>query len=132
MKKALKIIIPIIVIVIILITLPLFEFKISNKLYAIRYKDDMTEFETNSCYDESYYYNEKHNISLTTFNYKQILFLHIYYFDYIENNICENEYVLEESYIKNFIENAKIESNNLNINIEKLIDGKTAVVGNTK
>lgn len=133
MKKKFKIIIPpLLIIFIVIIALPHFELKTKNKLYAIRYIEDYTEFETNECYSESYYYNEKHNISLSSFNHQKILFLNFYSFDYIEGNVCNTEYLLEESYIKNFIKNAKVESNNLNIDIEKLIEGKTAIVSNTR
>ena len=133
MNKKLKIIIPLLIIIIIIfITLPTIEFKTKNKLIAIRYKNDITEFETNECYSESYHYNEKHNISLQGFDYKKILFLHIYSFEYKKGNICETEYLLEESYIKNFLENAKIKYNNENIDIKKLIEGKTPIVSNTR
>lgn len=40
------------------------------------------------------------------------------------------EYLLEESYIREFINNAKIIENVDNLNIEKLIKGKTPIVGN--
>lgn len=133
MKKILKIIIPIILLItIILIILPHLEFKIKNKLIVIRYKDDITEFETNECYSESYYYNEKHNISLQGYDYNQILFFHIYSFNYKKGNVCETEYLLEESYIKNFLENATIKYNNQNIDLAKLIEGKTPIVSNTR
>lgn len=122
----------ILLIIIGLIIIPNTEFKIKNKLIAIRYKEDMSEFETNECYNERYYYNKKHNISISGFNHTKILFLNIYTFDYIERNICKTEYLLEESYIKNFLENAIIEYNSLNIDVAKLIDGKKAIIGNTK
>ena len=129
-----KIIIPLLllILIIILLILPTFEIKTKNKLYAIRYKEDYSEFETNECYNESYYYNEKHNISLSSFNHQQILFFHFYYFDYKQGNICETEYLLEESYIKDFIENANIKYNSNNIDLKKLIEGKTAIVSNTR
>ena len=132
-NKILKIVIPILVfIVLLLISLPCFEIKTKQHLIAIRYKEDYSEFETNQCYNESYYYNEKHNISLNHFNHKQFLFFHIYVFDYKEGNVCETEYLLEESYIKRFIEKAEIIYNDENIDISKLIEGKTAIVGNKR
>ena len=39
---------------------------------------------------------------------------------------------MEESYINDFINNAKIEHNEYNIDIAKLIEGKEAIVGNIK
>ena len=118
MKKNLKIIIPIILLIpIIIIILPHIEIKTKNKLIAIRYKDDITEFETNECYNESYYYNEKHNISLQGFDYKKILFFNIYSFKYKKGNVCETEYLLEETYIKNYLENAIIKYNEQSIDL---------------
>ena len=110
----------------------MFETKTDKKLYAIRYKEDYSEFENQACYNESYYYNKKHDISLSNFKHRQFLFLHFYSFDYKEGNICKTEYQLEESYIENFIKNAIIKENNKNINIKNLIEGKTAIIGNTK
>lgn len=134
MKRKLKIIIPIIVVILIIIfgTIPMFEMKTEKKFYAIRYTDSYDEFEKNGCYDESYYYNHKHDISLKNFNHKQFLFFNFFSFDYIEGNVCETEYQLEESYIKEFIEKAVITENNKRINVKRLIEGRTAIVGNTK
>lgn len=133
MRRKLKIIIPVtILLIIVFLTIPMFEMKTKDRLYAIRYKEDYSEFETNGCYNESYYYNEKYDISLSSFNHKKFLFFNFYYFDYVEGNVCKTEYQLEESYIENFIENATIKYNPNNIDISKLIEGKTAIVGNTK
>ena len=44
----------ILIIIILFMALPMFEMKTDKKLYAIRYKYDFEEFETNECYDESY------------------------------------------------------------------------------
>lgn len=52
--------------------------------------------------------------------------------DYIEGNYCETEFQLEEEYIKNFLESARIEYNSHDVNVAELIKGKTAVVGNTR
>ena len=93
------------IIIILFMALPMFEFKTENKLYALRYKEDYSEFETNGCYTESYYYNEKYDISLHNFNNKKFLFFNFYSFDYKEGNVCKTEYQLEEQYIKDFISN---------------------------
>lgn len=133
MKKKLKFIIPIIILLIIIfLTLPMFELKTNKKLYAIKYKEDYSQFETNGCYDESYYYNRKHDISIYNYKHQKFLFLNFYAFDYKEGNVCKTEYQLEESYIKDFIENATIKYNSHNLDIKSLIEGKTAIVGNSK
>ena len=53
-----------------------------------------------------------------------------------DNEFCTNcfdaEYLLEESYIKRVINEAEITDNSNNINLEELIKGKEAIVGNTK
>ena len=122
----------VIILIILFMALPMFEMKTEKKLYAIRYKYDYSEFETKGCYNESYYYNKKHDISLKNFYHKQILFIHFYSFDYTEGNVCETEYQLEEEYINNFIEKAQIIDNPYNINIKNLITGRKAIVGNSK
>lgn len=121
-----------VILIILFMALPMFEMKTEKKLYAIRYKYDYAEFEDKGCYDESYFYNQKHNISLKNYEHKQFLFIHFYSFDYVEGNVCETEYQLEEQYIKDFIERAQITYNSHNINIKNLINGKTAIVGNSK
>lgn len=122
----------ILILVILFMALPMFEMKTDKKLYAIRYKEDYSEFETNSCYSESYYYNTKYDISLSSFNHKKFLFFNFYSFDYVEGNVCKTEYQLEEEYIQNFLENATIEYNSHNIDLKSLIEGKTAIVGNSR
>lgn len=133
MKRKLKFIIPIVILLIIIfLTLPMFELKTDKKLYAIRYTEDYSEFETNGCYDESYYYNRKHDISIYNYKHKRFLFLNFYSFDYKKGNVCKTEYQLEESYIKDFIENATIKYNSHNLDIKSLIEGKKAIVGNSR
>lgn len=133
MKRKLKFIIPIVILLIIIfLTLPMFELKTDKKLYAIRYTEDYSEFETNGCYDESYYYNRKHDISIYNYKHQRFLFINFYSFDYKEGNVCKTEYQLEESYIKDFIENATIKYNSHNLDIKNLIEGKKAIVGNSR
>ena len=52
--------------------------------------------------------------------------------NYIEGDFRETQFVLEESYIENFLNNAEIISNDNNIQLVSLIEGKTAIVGNTR
>ena len=52
--------------------------------------------------------------------------------EYEKGNRCENEFLLEEEYINNFLNNAVIDYNENNIDVGKLIKGKTAVVSNTR
>ncbi len=133
MNKKILIITPIfIIIILILLIYPTIEIKKNNKLYYFTYSEDTSNFEDNMCYDESYAYNKKHNITINNWDYKKFLFFKLYILTYEEGNICENEYLLEESYIKKFIKKAKIKENSDNINLEKLIEGKTPIIKNKR
>ena len=98
----------------------------------ISYSDDISKYEDYTCYHESISYLEKKDISIKKFNIKKFLIFYLFSLEYEKGNLCDNEYLLEESYIENFIENAQIMDNSNNINIEKLIESKTAIVGNTR
>lgn len=130
MKKI--IFITVIIIIFFLIIYPFVEIKLDGKIIKFSYSDDISVFEDNICYDESYVYNEKRNISIYNFDIKKYLIFNIISFEYKDGNICDTEYLLEESYIENFIENAVILYNGNNIDIKELIKGKSAIVGNKK
>lgn len=135
-KKAKKVV-GLIALIILLITLPLLiypniEFKKDGKFYALRYTDDFSEFEENASYNELYFYNEKHDISLKNFDVKNFLFFYIFSFDYIEGDFRKTQFQLDEQYIQNWLENAVIEENEANIDIAEIIKGKTAIVSNRR
>lgn len=115
-----------------LVLFPMVELDDGKKIIKFSYSDDISEFEVNSCYNESYFYNEKRDISIYDFEFKKLLFFHAIVLNYEAGNVCDTEYVLEEKYINNFLANAIIEENNNNIDLAELIDGKTAIVGNIK
>ena len=119
-------------IIIILVILPLITIKFNNKLIYISYANDISKYETNMCYHENYFYNEKHNISIYDFNIKKYFFFYLIILNYDEGNVCETEYLLEEEYIYDMITNAKIVYNNKNIDLTKLLENKKAIVSNTK
>lgn len=127
-----KIIIYVIILFIFLTIYPTIEFKNNNKLYKFSYTNDFGEFEENMCYSESFSYNKKRNISINKWRIKKVLFFKVFVLDYENGNVCDSEYLLEENYIKNFLENAKIEYNDGDIDLAKLIKGKKAIVSNTK
>ena len=132
-KKSIFIIICIFVTIIfcILTTLPI-EIKKGNELYIISNNDSFERYEDRLCYNESVFYNEKRDISITDVDIEKKLFLYVITFEYEEGNLCDKEYVLEEEYINNFINNAEIIENENNIDLAKLIEGKKAIVGNDK
>lgn len=137
-KNLLILTIILIIISIFLIIYPKIELNRNNKLYLMSYSnnwedsEDVNEIEEQLCYNESYSYNKKRDISIINWEYKVFLFFKWFDIEYKKGNICSTEYVLEESYIKHFIDKAEIKENEENINLNKLIAGKTAIVKNKK
>lgn len=103
-----------------------------DRLLVCNYTGDFSEYETNQSYNEVYCYNEKYDVSIKTFDVNNFLFFHVISMEYVEGDVRETEFILEESYITNFLENAEITDNANNIDLAKLIEGKEAVVGNTR
>ncbi|MBR6513403.1 MAG: hypothetical protein IKT46_01085 [Clostridia bacterium] len=137
MKKSVKIIIIVLSVVLLLSALaviiyPNIEFKKDGVLYACRYSGDFGEFEENASYNELYFYYEKQDVSLKTFDVKNFLFFYLLSFEYEEGDMRESMFTLPEEYIDNWLKNAEITDNEANIDLAKLIEGKTAVVGNTR
>ena len=111
---------------------PFIEIDTGKKIIIFNYNGDVSKYEDVSCYDESYFYVEDKDISINNFTFSKFLFFHWIILDYEEGNICETEYLLEEEYINNFLENAVILENENNIDLSKLIEGKKAIVSNRK
>lgn len=128
--KILKILV--VILVLILVTYPNIEIRKDNKLIKLQYSDSISEFDQVTCYDDGYSYDEKRDISILQIDHKNFLFFHVLILEYEEGNICDREFILEESYINNFIENAEIEYNEHNIDIEELIKDKEAIVENKR
>lgn len=120
------------VICILLIAYPFIEIDNGKKLIICSYSDDISEFEENPSYNELYFYNEERDISVKTFDFKKFLFFHIIELGYIKGDARKTEFVLDEAYINDWIENAVITDNSDNIDLKKLIGDKTAVVGNKR
>ena len=112
---------------------PLLEFNYGNKIYIFSHDVVIDEFEEHLCYSESVSYVEDKDISITSWESKRVPFgFFKLTFEYEEGNLCDYEYVLEEAYITNFLENAKIDKDSDDVDLEKLIEGKKAIVSNTK
>lgn len=111
-----------------LIIYPFIEFTHNGKLIRLSYSDDLTKYEENASYDETFFYYEKRDISLKTFDIKKFLCFHVISMGYVNGNLADTQFLLEEKYIENFLENAKITENEKNIDLAKLIEGKTAIV----
>ncbi len=115
-----------------LIAYPFIEIDTGDALIRCSYTDDFSEYETNQSYNELYCYNEKHDVSIKTFDVKKFLFFYTITMEYIPGDFREVQFVLEESYIKDFIENASIEECPEGFDLAALIEGREAIVGNTR
>jgi hypothetical protein len=115
-----------------LLLYPTIEIQTSNQMIAFRYTDYIDEFETELSSDERYGYYAEKDVSVNNYQFHKFWFFHVITMDYIDGNYCETQYQLEESYIKAFVEHAEITENDKGVDIAKLIEGKTAVVGNTR
>lgn len=116
----------------VLIVYPRVEFRKNNKLYVCSFSDDFSEFEENASYNELYFYNEQRDISIKTFDVKNFFCFYLFTFEYEEGDMRETQFILEEKFIDYWLKNAEITENPDNIDIAKLIEGKEAVVGNTR
>lgn len=133
MKKWMKVILIVVVLLAIaLIIYPNIKIDTGDRLIVCNYTGDFSEYEQNQSYNEVYCYNEEHDVSIYTFDVKNFLFFHVISMEYVEGDVRETEFILEESYITNFLENAEIKYNDNNIDLAKLIEGKDAIVGNTR
>lgn len=133
MKNILKIILIIITLLLIgIIILFNIDIKKENKLIYFSFTEDFGRFDEITCYDDGISYNEELDISAKNIDITRILFFYKITIEYEKGNLCAQEFVLEESYIKDFLDNAIIEENPKNINIGKLIKGKTAIVSNKR
>ena len=122
----------VLIIGLIVLIYPNIEFKTGSKLYSCSFTDDFSEFEENPSYNELYFYNERHDISLSNFQVKNFLCFYLFTFDYIEGDVRETQFILEEEFIDYWLKNAEIKENESNIDVGKIIENKTAVVGNKR
>lgn len=121
----------IVVLIIILVGLPFIKIRTNDTIKYISFVDDFSEYEYNDCYNESVYYYEKEDISITSMSSQKVFLFYIITLAYEEGNLCDYEYYLESSYIDDVIENAEIINNYKNIDLAKLIKGKSPIESNT-
>lgn len=132
MKRKWLFIIVFALLIIFLLVYPLILIDTGDKLIKFSYNEDTSSLEDYSCYDESYFYNKDKDISIYGYDFKKFLFFHVIILEYKNGNVCDTEYLLEESYISNFLDDAEITYNSKNIDLTKLIKGKSAIVGNKR
>ena len=75
------------------IVYPHIEFRKNGKLYVCSFSDDFSEFEENASYNELYFYNEKRDISIKTFDIKNFL---CFYLFHSETFLTLNQNVLKQ------------------------------------
>lgn len=115
-----------------LVIYPNIEIDTGEKLIACNYDGDFSKYDENHSYNEIYAYNEKYDVSIRTFDVSNFLFFYVISMEYVEGDVRETEFILEESYIEHFLKNAQIKDNEKNIDLAKLIEGKEALVSNTR
>lgn len=115
-----------------LLIIPHIKIRKNNKIKYISWHDDTSRFDENSCYDESMSYYEDWGVTVKRIEAEKKFLFYVMTIGYEEGNLCDYEFYLEEEYINNFIENAKIEVNEKNIDLKKLIENKKAIVGNKR
>ncbi len=132
MKRIIIILLCVLLLVSALIIYPNIEFKKGGKFYAFRYSGDIEQFEDELSPDERYGYYKKADISVNNYKVKKFLFFYLIKMDYIEGNYMDSMYFIEKEYIDTVLDSAKIIENTGNIDLKKLLEGKTAIEGNTK
>jgi len=136
-KKIIIIVVILIIIGIFICVYPNIEFYSGEYLYMMSYSDDFVDsedfykLEEETCYDESYSYNREKNISIISWDYKKFLFFKWFQVKYEKGNICETEFLLEESYIHNFLDNAVILESD-DVDLASLIKDKEAIISNKR
>ena len=133
MKKKIIIIVSIILVVsLVIFLLPLIKIDKNNTIKYISFSYDISEYDEITCYDDGMSYYEKKDITIKQIEIEKKLFFYIFTIKYEKGNLCEVEYILEESYIENFIEKAEIISNENNIDLSNLIKNKKAIIKNKR
>lgn len=118
--------------ILILVVYPFIEIDTGSKIIQFRYSDSIDEFDKFTCYDDSYSYSEKRNITVTNIDFKKFMFFHVITVSYENGNKCATEYYLDESYIEDYINNAEIKYNDNNIDVAKLIENRKVITGNIR
>ena len=133
MKK--NVVIPIIILLILtimLLILPSIKIDKNNTIKYISYSDDISEYDEVTCYDDGMSYYKKKDITITNIDVEKKFIFFVITLEYKKGNLCATEFQLEEDYINQFINNAVIISNEKNINLKNLIEGKQAIVSNKR
>ena len=115
-----------------IIAYPNIEITTEDKLFLCSYTNRFPEFDVNHTADENYCYNEKRNISVYNFSESHFLIFRVLTMNYVEGDMRQVEFLLNESYIENFLQNATIVSNDQNIDLGQMLEGRQAMEGNIR
>lgn len=113
-------------------SIPFIKIDKNNTIKYISFSDDISEYDEVTCYDDGMSYYKKKDITIKEIDIEKNLFFYIFTIKYENGNLCESEFILEESYIENFIENAEIISNENNIDLNNLIKDKQVIIKNKR
>ena len=133
MKKKIIIIVSIIFILLVFVSLiPLIKIDKNNTIKYISFSNDISEYDEVTCYDDGMSYYKKKDITIKDIDIEKKLFFYFFTIKYENGNLCESEFILEETYIENFIKNAEIINNEKNIDLYRLIKNKKAIIKNKR
>ena len=111
---------------------PHIEIKTENALIALRYSSDISEFDAYGTVDETYFYNKKYDISVYDFDIKNFLFFHKITMKYKDGDMRESQFLLKAEYIENLLKNWQITENEGNVDVDKMLYGKSAIEQNKR
>lgn len=131
-KKIIIFMFIILVIVIILLTLPLITIDNNNKIMYLSFKEDFSKYEEVTCYDDGMSYYKEKDITIKNINIEKKFIYYLTTLEYVDGNLCASEFIMEEDYMDKFLSRAEILSNEKNIDIKKLIEGKTPILKNKR
>ena len=112
--------------------IPLIRIDKNNTIKYISFRDDISQYDEVTCYDDSFSYYKKKDITIKEIDIEKKLFFYIFTLKYEKGNLCESEFILDKSYIQNFIWNAKIINNENDIDLNDLIKDKRAIIKNKR
>lgn len=131
-KKIFIIIGIILLIALVFYLIPYIKIDKNNKIMYLSYTDILSEYDEVTCYDDGMAYYKEKDITIKRIDIEKKFIFYLVTLDYVEGNLCDKEFYLEENYIDNFIKNAEIKENPKNVNLKNLIKGKNPIVGNTR
>lgn len=111
---------------------PHIEIKTENALIALRYSDDISEFDMYGTADETSFYYEKYDISLYDFEVNNFLFFHKITMKYKDGDMRKQQFLLKAEDVDYVLKNWQIAENEGNIDITKMLYGKTAIEQNKR